>query len=57
MANLWAMISTLVAMVIEWAGDYLTLITSNEVLMLYCIAIPLVGIGIGVIKRLVRIRA
>lgn len=31
MVNLWAMISTLVAQAIEWAGDYLTLITSNDV--------------------------
>lgn len=43
--------------VIDWAGDFLSLITSNSVLLLFCIALPLVGLGIGIIRRLVSIRA
>lgn len=43
--------------VIDWAADFLSLLTSNGVLTLFCIALPLVGLGIGVIRRLVRIRA
>lgn len=57
MANITTMITALVTAVIDWAEQYLALITGNDVLMLFCIAIPLVGIGIGVIKRVVRIRA
>lgn len=43
--------------VIDWAGSFLSVITDNAVLTLFCIALPLVGLGIGVIKRLVSIRA
>lgn len=43
--------------VIKWTGQYLSLVSGNTVLLLFCIALPLVGLGIGVIRRLVRIRA
>ena len=43
--------------VVGWVGDWLDLITSNSVLLLFCIALPLVGLGIGVIRRLTHIRA
>lgn len=50
-------ITTLVTGAINWTTSYLSLITQNDVLVLFCIALPLVGLGIGVIRRLVRIRA
>lgn len=43
--------------VIDWVGDFLGVITSNSVLLLFCIALPLAGLGIGIIRRLVSIRA
>lgn len=57
MANVIAAITQLVSGAISWSTSYLTLITGNDVLILFCIALPLVGLGIGLIKRLVRIRA
>ena len=41
----------------EWIPSFLSLITGNDMLVLFCIALPLVGLGIGLIRRLVRIRA
>lgn len=57
MASIIAAITSLVTGAISWTTSYLTLITGNDVLVLFCIALPLVGLGIGVIRRLVRIRA
>lgn len=57
MAAILESVSTLVTNAITWTGSYLTMITSNDVLVLFCIALPLVGLGIGIIRRLVRIRA
>lgn len=57
MASIITAIGDLVTGAITWTTSYLTLITGNDVLVLFCIALPLVGLGIGVIRRLVRIRA
>lgn len=57
MASVIAAITQLVTGAISWTTSYLTLITGNDVLILFCVALPLVGLGIGVIRRLVRIRA
>lgn len=57
MASVIAAVTQLVTGAISWTTSYLTLITGNDVLILFCIALPLVGLGIGVIRRLVRIRA
>ena len=57
MADILASVSTLVTNAITWTTSYLTMITGNDILVLFCIALPLVGLGIGVIRRLVRIRA
>ena len=35
-----------------WAGSVATFITSNAIVLLF-VSIPLVGLGIGLIKRLV----
>lgn len=57
MATIISAITSLVQGAITWTTSYLTLISGNDVLVLFCIALPLVGLGIGVIRRLVRIRA
>lgn len=53
-------ISTLVEMISElftaamgWAGEVVTMIGNNP-LLLFFICLPLVGIGIGIVKRLIR---
>lgn len=47
-------ISQVVTGVISWIGDYMGAITAagNELLLVF-FALPLVGLGIGAIKRLV----
>lgn len=57
MASILSNVTTLVTSAITWAGQYLTMITGNDVLVLFCIALPLVGLGIGIIRRIVNIRA
>jgi len=39
---------------IEWVGDYASAIVGNPLLLLFA-SLPLVGLGIGLIKRLVRV--
>lgn len=57
MTSVITAIGQLVTGAISWTTSYLTLITGNDVLILFCVALPLVGLGIGLIRRLVRIRA
>lgn len=57
MASILSAVSSVVTSAISWATSYITFITGNDVLLLFCVALPLVGLGIGVIHRLVRIRA
>lgn len=57
MADLTAAVTSLVTAVVGWVETYLGAITGNPVLLAFCVALPLVGLGIGVIRRLVRIRA
>ena len=57
--NLIAVISALVSEAWTWITGAVTTITAsgNEILLLCMIALPLVGIGIGLFKRLVHIKA
>lgn len=57
MASILSAVSSVVTSAISWATSYITLITGNDALLLFCIALPLVGLGIGIIRRLVSIRA
>lgn len=54
LADVISAISTVVTATVGWIGDYMGAITAqgNELLMVF-FAIPLVGMGIGAIKRLV----
>lgn len=53
LSSLLSNISLVVEEAIEWMGDYLSLITTsgNEILFVF-VAIPLVGLGIGLVKRM-----
>ncbi len=59
MAALIAAVSSLVTAAITWIGDYVGCITAtgNEILLLCCVAVPLVGLGVGLVKRLITIKA
>lgn len=57
--NLIAIISALVSEAWTWITGCVTTITAsgNEILLMCMIVLPLVGIGIGLFKRLVHIKA
>lgn len=42
--------------VVGWAGTVGTTITGTPVLLLYCVAVPLCGIGVGMFARLLHSR-
>lgn len=54
LSTLLANITSVVEEAIDWMGDYLSLITTsgNEILFVF-VAIPLVGLGIGLVRRMI----
>lgn len=47
-------VTTLVTEAIKWVGSFVGVITSNPLLLMFVI-VAFVGLGVGLIKRLVRI--
>ena len=49
-------IGSVITSAISWMGDYLSLITTsgNEILFVFTV-IPLVGLGIGLVKRMINL--
>lgn len=41
---------------IGWVGDVASAITGQPMLLLFCVAVPLCGIGVGMFKRLLHSR-
>lgn len=58
-ASLISSVTSLVTAAVGWIGSYVQAITAegNEILLLCCVAVPLVGLGVGLVKRLITIRA
>lgn len=42
--------------VVSWAKTVGTTVTETPVLLLFCVAVPLCGIGVGMFKRLLHAR-
>lgn len=59
MASMIAAVSALVTASVGWIGDYIGAITAegNELLLLCCVAVPLVGLGVGLVRRLISLKA
>lgn len=59
MAALLAAVTSFVTSAVDWLGTYVSAITAsgNEVLLLACVAVPLAGFGVGILRRLINIRA
>lgn len=59
MSTVLGNVSTFIESCIGWMGDFLDAILndSSGVLMTFVVAVPLVGIGIGLLKRLIHVRA
>lgn len=47
-------VTTLVTEAIKWVGSFVGAITSNPLLLMFVI-IAFVGLGVGLIKRLIRV--
>lgn len=57
MAALITAITAVVSGAVSWLTTYVGAITAtgNEVLLLMVVAVPLVGLGVGLLKRLLRV--
>ncbi len=55
-ATLLTDVGSVFTKVIGWAGDVGGAIVGDPVLLLYCIAVPLCGIGVGMFAHLLRSR-
>ena len=50
-----ANISSLVTAAVGWMGDFWAKISSDPILLTVVIGIPLIGLGIGLLTRLIRV--
>lgn len=55
MTELITSVSTVVTAAVGWVGDWVTEITATPLLVLFVVAVPLVGLGIGALNRLIRV--
>lgn len=55
MTEIISSVTEVVTAAFGWMGTALAEITSEPVLLLFCVAIPLVGLGIGLVKRLISV--
>lgn len=57
MTAVFTAVTDAITQVITWMGSWLTAITGNPILLFFCLALPLLTIGITIIKRLLSVRA
>lgn len=57
MSAVFTAVTSAISQVITWMGTWLTAITGNDILLFFCIALPLLTLGITIIKRLLSVRA
>lgn len=59
MAAIVAAVSSFVTAAISWLGEYVQAVTAsgNELLLLAVVCVPMVGLGVGLLRRLVSVRA
>lgn len=41
---------------IDWIGDFIGAVSSSPILMTFVVGVPLVGLGVGLLKRLISTR-
>lgn len=56
MASLITSVTSVVTAAIGWMGDYADAIAANDILVLGVVAVPLVGLGAGLLGRLLKKR-
>lgn len=52
LATILTSVSSIVTSAIGWVGDFMTVIVSNPLMLMFVI-LPVVGFGVGLIKRLI----
>lgn len=57
MSDVFSAVTSAISQVITWMGTWLTAITSNPILLFFCIALPLLTIGLTILKRMLSVRA
>lgn len=55
MESILASVSQVFTAAIGWMGEVLTTVTSSPALLLMVICVPLVGLGVGLLGRLIRL--
>lgn len=48
-------IGTFFTQSVTWLGDILDVIVSNPVLLILCVAMPVIGFAVGLLNRLIRL--
>ena len=56
MASIITSVTSVVTAAIGWMGDYADAIAANDILVLGVVAVPLVGLGVGLLGRLLKKR-
>lgn len=54
MASILESVSSFVTAAVGWMGEFLAEIVASPVLTIFVIAVPLVGLGVGLLNRLFR---
>lgn len=56
MANILTTVGTMVSQAVNWASQFIHMITAegNEILLLF-VLLPLIGLGIGLTKRMLHV--
>lgn len=58
MAGLLTSVTTFVTSAVSWMGQFLSEVASDStgILTTFVVALPLVGLGVGLLKRLIHVR-
>lgn len=53
MAEILTSIGSVVTSATGWLGTYAGIIADNDILLLLCVGVPLVGLGVGLLRRMI----
>ena len=52
MTEILTSIGAVFTQAVDWMGELVTVITGNPVLIILCVAMPVIGFAVGLLKRL-----
>lgn len=56
MSTLLTSVTTVFTSAVGWVSTVATTIAETDILLLFCVAVPLCGLGVGMFKRLLSAR-